>query len=41
MAFIEFKNVKKEYKTGDVVIAAVSNCSFVINEGELVVILGP
>lgn len=41
MAFIEFKNIKKEYIIGDVAITAVQNCSFSIEKGELVVILGP
>lgn len=41
MAFIEFKDIKKEYKTGDVTITAVDNCSFSIEKGELAVILGP
>lgn len=41
MAFIEFDQVKKEYQTGDVVIKAVEDCSFSVEEGELVVILGP
>ena len=40
MAFIEFKNVKKEY-TGDVNVLAVDDCSFEIKKGEFVVILGP
>ena len=40
MAFIEFKNVKKEY-TGDVSVIAVDDCSFEIKKGEFVVILGP
>lgn len=40
MAFIEFKNVKKEY-TGDVNVIAVDDCSFEIKQGEFVVILGP
>lgn len=40
MAFIEFKNVKKEY-IGDVKVKAVNNCSFEVEEGEFVVILGP
>ena len=39
MAFIEFRNVKKEYR-GEVKVKAVNDCSFVIDEGELVVILG-
>lgn len=41
MAFIEFKNIKKEYCAGDVTITAVKDCSFSIKKGELVVILGP
>ena len=40
MAFIEFKNVKKQY-TGDVNVTAVENCSFDIKKGDFVVILGP
>ena len=40
MAFIEFKNVSKEYN-GDVKVLAVNNCSFEIEEGEFVCILGP
>lgn len=39
MAFIEFQNVKKEYN-GEIKVKAVDNCSFEIEEGELVVILG-
>ena len=41
MSFIDFENVKKEYTAGDVTIPAVQNCSFSIEKGELVVILGP
>ncbi len=41
MALIEFKDIKKEYNVGDVVITAVENCSFTVEKGELVVILGP
>lgn len=41
MAFIEFRNLKKEYKIGDLTITAVNDCSFSIDKGELVVILGP
>ena len=40
MAFIEFKDVKKEYQ-GEVKVLAVDHCSFTIDKGELVVILGP
>ena len=38
---IEFKNVVKEYKTGDHVLKAMDNVNFTIDEGEFVVILGP
>ena len=41
MAFIEFTGVKKEYTAGNVTISAVKNCTFEIEKGELVVILGP
>lgn len=41
MAFIDFEKVKKEYITGDVTITAVQDCSFSVEKGELVVILGP
>jgi putative ABC transport system ATP-binding protein len=41
MALIEFKDIKKEYTTGDVHIKALENCSFSVDKGELVVILGP
>ncbi len=41
MAKIELKDIKKEYRLGEVKIKAVENCSFMIEKGELVVILGP
>lgn len=41
MAYIEFKNVNKEYKMGEVTIKALNNTNFEIEEGELVVIVGP
>lgn len=41
MAFIEFENVRKEYTSGDMTVNAVQNCSFTVEKGELVVILGP
>ena len=41
MAYIEFKNVCKEYKMGEVTIKALNNTNFQIEEGELVVIVGP
>lgn len=37
---IEFKNVIKKYKTGNVTVKCVDNVSFSIYEGEFVVILG-
>ena len=41
MAYIEFRNVSKEYKMGEVTIKALNNASFEIDKGELVVIVGP
>lgn len=41
MAFIEFKNIVKEYKMGEVTIKALNNTNFEIEKGELVVIVGP
>lgn len=41
MSYIEFKNVKKEYKMGEVAIKALDNTNFTIEKGELVVIVGP
>lgn len=41
MAFIEFKNISKVYKMGEVEIKALNKANFSIDEGELVVILGP
>lgn len=41
MAFIEVKNLTKIYNMGEVTIKAIENVSFSIDEGELVVILGP
>ncbi|MDD2371045.1 MAG: ABC transporter ATP-binding protein [Firmicutes bacterium] len=41
MPYIELKNIKKEYVLGAVTINAVEHCSFEIEKGELVVILGP
>ena len=39
MSYIEFDNVEKEYR-GEVNVLAVSECSFEIEEGEMVAILG-
>lgn len=41
MAYIEFRNVSKEYKMGEVTIKALNNTNFEIDKGELVVIVGP
>ena len=38
---IEFKNVNKEYKSGNHILKAMNNVNFTIDEGEFVVILGP
>lgn len=40
MAFVEFKDVKKIYKTGEVVINALSDATFEIEKGEFCVVLG-
>ena len=40
LSFIEFKNVSKIYKTGEIEIRAVDNISFPINRGEFVIIVG-
>ena len=40
MAYIEFKNVSKIYKSGDIEVKALDNVSFEIEQGELVCILG-
>ena len=41
MAFVEFCNVCKHYRMGEVTIPAVDGMSFEIERGELVVIVGP
>ena len=41
MKYIEFKNVNKEYRMGEVVINALNSTNFEIEKGELVVIVGP
>ena len=38
---VEFKNVVKEYKSGNHVLKAMNNVNFTIEHGEFVVILGP
>lgn len=39
-SFVNFENVNKTYKTGDVVVHALHDVSFEIEEGEVCVILG-
>lgn len=41
MAFVEFKNVRKVYQSGEVKVEAVKGVNFTIEEGELVIIVGP
>ena len=41
MAFVEFRDVCKTYRMGDVEVRAVDGMSFTIESGELVVIVGP
>ena len=41
MAFVEFDNVGKTYKMGEVEINALHDATFSIEKGELVVIVGP
>ena len=40
MAYIEFKDVRKIYKTGSVNVTALDGCSFSVDKGELCVIVG-
>ncbi len=39
-AFVEFQNVFKKYKMGEIEIAAVNDVSFAIDEGEFAVVVG-
>ena len=41
MAFVEFQNVGKTYRMGEVEINALHDTSFSVENGELVVIVGP
>ena len=41
MSYIEFNNVNKNYKMGEITIKALNNANFEIGKGELVVIVGP
>ena len=40
MSFVEFRNVKKTYKTGEVEINALRDVTFEIEKGEFCVIVG-
>ena len=40
-SFIQFKDVKKTYKVGDIEIHARNGVNFEVNKGEFVVIVGP
>ena len=40
MSFVEFKNVKKIYKSGETLIKALDGVDFVVEKGEFCVILG-
>ena len=40
MSYVEFKNVKKTYKSGEVLIHALNDVSFEIEQGEFCVIVG-
>ena len=40
MSYIEFKNVVKEYVTGETKIRALNNANFSVEKGELAVVLG-
>lgn len=41
MAFVEYRDVRKIYKMGEVEVAAVDGMTFDIEQGEFVVIVGP
>ena len=41
MPYIEFKDVVKEYKMGEISIKALNKTDLEIEKGELVVIVGP
>ena len=40
MSLVEFKNVYKRYKMGEVTINAVDGISFSVEEGEFAVVVG-
>ena len=41
MSFVEFENVAKTYRMGEIEIKALHDASFTVEQGELVVIVGP
>ncbi len=41
MSYIDFKNVSKIYKMGEIEINALNKASFSVEKGELIIILGP
>jgi len=41
MAFIDFENVHKRYRMGEIVIPAADNVSFQIEQGEFCIVVGP
>ena len=41
MAFVEFQDVGKTYRMGEIEINALHDASFTVEKGELVVIVGP
>ncbi len=41
MSFVSFRNVSKAYRMGEVKVSALKNVSFDIEQGELVVVVGP
>ncbi len=41
MAFVEFRDVRKVYRMGEIEVAAVDGVTFDIEQGELTVIVGP
>ncbi|MBO4762238.1 MAG: ABC transporter ATP-binding protein [Lachnospiraceae bacterium] len=41
MSYIEFQNVRKEYRMGEMTIEALKNATFNVEKGEICVIVGP
>ncbi|MCR5431080.1 MAG: ABC transporter ATP-binding protein [Lachnospiraceae bacterium] len=41
MSYIEFQNVRKEYRMGEMTIEALRNATFNVEKGEICVIVGP